>query len=92
MLAAAKIAKQFQRHLVVENLVVSLTCVIGTYNTMTQNFGIIYKFTKHKNETCGFGSEQHVTFKYFLKNAKIFPTLRGCFRIMCWLTHLVIYD
>ena len=52
------------------------------YYTFDNNFGIKYKF-KEGLRSCQFGSQQHFSLKYFLKNAlviKISPNCEGIFR------------
>ena len=61
-------------------LEVTLTNVVWTYNIPVNNFGLRQKFPKYLKESYGLSSDQHPSFKCFLKNAlfpKMLPKLSG---------------
>ena len=47
---------------------ISLTSVVCTYNTFENYLRIRHDFTKYLKKSCGLGSDQYFSFKYFLKN------------------------
>ena len=55
---------------------------VWNFGNFDNNFGINHDFKKYLKESCWSSSEQHLSFKYFLKFAfagKISSKLAGCF-------------